>query len=118
MKILKYIPVALLAFIYIIHGWQAIMLSDEFVQIAMQSGLPLSLAKIGVVIVGILDIALAVSLFIKPKKIILIWLALWPIVPAVLTYLMQGAFEPEFVITSVLAILVYFFIVKNKSLTT
>lgn len=113
-RYLKYIPVVLLAFLYIVHGWQAVIMTDEFIQIGMQSGLSLPLVKIGLVLVGILDIVLAILLFIKPRKLLLVWMALWPLVPAILGYMGNGEFEMEFIITSFFATLIYFLFLRKK----
>lgn len=107
------IPGIILSLIYIVHGIQALMISEEFVKIVMFTGIPESMAQILVFLVGVLEIIIAIIVLLTPTTPLLIFMALWPAISARLSFLLVGEIEYNVIITSILAILVYFLQVRK-----
>lgn len=103
------LPGLFLAYIYIAHGSQALIMSNEYIEMAMVLGFSEGITKFLVFLVGVIDFLVAFAIVFYTKIWILFWAALWPIVPSVLEYMQTGEFEPEFITSSVAAVLVYFF---------
>ena len=104
---LFYIPSLILAIIYFVHGFDALMLSRESLNLISIVGFSESTSRILSVMVGIVDILIALMVLFMPRIWNLVWAALWPVIPSVLEFVGGGEIEPEFVTTTILAILVY-----------
>ena len=105
--VLGYVALAYLAYTYLSHGLGAISFNTSFISRVIGLGFTLFAAKIILIIVGITDILIAISLFAYRKKFIVIYSAVWPFVPAIVTYINSGSFNLVYLHYTLVALLVY-----------
>lgn len=74
---------------YVAHGVQALLISEKYIPITTYVGLP----SWTLVLVGIMDLCIALALFFRPNKYVVVYALLWPIAPLVLEYLVFEELE-------------------------
>ena len=106
-KALSFIPSIILSLIYIFHGIEALTSPYAFVEIASSMGMPLGIAKFMIFTLGLISIAIALTVLLTPTAWPLIFAALFPIIPDILRFQMIGRPTYIFISTIILALLVY-----------
>jgi hypothetical protein len=101
-----YLCIAWLAYIFAIHGVKGLEISQSFINITSVLGFSESITRTLVVLVGVIDIAVAALLLLHPRWWSLAWAAAWPWVPFILIQIAGGSTHTaEFAITSLAALI-------------
>jgi hypothetical protein len=103
----------ILVLIYLVHAFGAFSQSPEYLSMVEVVGFSASVASVLVYMVGFVDLGVALLILFKPNYLVLVYAALWPIVPSILGAFTGGEIEAEFIPTTILAAIIYFF-EKNK----
>jgi hypothetical protein len=107
-----------LAYLFIAHGIKAIVLSPGFLGLVMEFGFGITFAKISLFAVGVIDIAVAVALFVYKKPLVFIYAGLWPLVPTFMTLFAYGVFFwQEMLIAPLMGVLAYWAFIGFKAKT-
>ena len=102
------IAISYLVFVFVLHGVKGLQLEPSFISLLLGVGIPTTLAKISVFIVGLIDLGVAAALLLYRKPALIIYSGLWPIVPVVLSFVLTGDIHWVEAILPVLAAIVIF----------
>lgn len=98
----------ILSIIFLFHGIQALLRPEIFVTLLGPLGITGSFAKVLVTLVGLVDTLLFFGLNFKMKKWMLYYAGMWPLVPTTLTFIDSQHIEWIFILSTTLALLIYF----------
>lgn len=90
---LTILAILFVAFNFIGHGIQLVMMVDPYVKIAEYVGLAGIGITLGLLLAGVLDLVVGAFVLVKPNKYILTYALVWPIVPLILEWKVGGEFE-------------------------
>ena len=113
------IPAAMLSLIFAKHAALAFTLDPRFIAIPLYVGIPADISHILVFAVGIVDTAIAILLLLRTSKLLLVYAALWPLIPAAILYL-SGYFSSGYEIVMIFepvfwAIITYLLWIKSQA---
>lgn len=82
-----------LAIVFFSRAIPAVTGTQEWIELFTNIGIASGLARMLLFLIGISDTLTATLLLVKPIRAIIIWAIIWPIVPAIGTYLAGSALE-------------------------
>lgn len=100
---------------FIAHGCQALIVSKKYIPLVEYVGIKTPFAYFALIFIGLIDCAVAALMIMQPRTWVLIYAALWPIVPLSLEYRVNG--ELEIVGKAMIwmsLVFAYFYIKKHK----
>jgi len=77
----------ILAIVFISRAIPAFMGEPEWIGLFTNIGVASDLARVLLILIGISDTLIAILLLVKPIRAVVVWAIIWPIVPAIGTYL-------------------------------
>ena len=83
----------ILAVVFISRAIPAFMGEQEWIGLFTNVGIASDLARMLLILIGISDTLIAILLLVKPIRAIIVWAIIWPIVPAIGTYLSGSSLE-------------------------
>lgn len=106
-----------LAFVFIVHGVEAFFMPEEFKTLAGVVLKDPTMLFIGLIALGVVDLVVGILLLVKPWRLLILYAALWPIVPSALDYFSVNREPFEFIPFLVIgAILLYIRTYKRGAL--
>lgn len=84
---------AIAAYVFVAHGLECLFRPEDLIDIPRYVGMDDGLARAFLMLMGAVDIAVGILLFVKPSRILLAYASLWVLVPLYLQYVVQGQFE-------------------------
>ena len=85
----------IIALIFISRAIPSFLGAEEWISLFTNIGVSASIARLLLFFIGISDTTIAILLFVKPMRIAIIWAAIWPIAPAIGTFLAGSSIEHE-----------------------
>ncbi|RMD58442.1 hypothetical protein D6825_00895 [Candidatus Woesearchaeota archaeon] len=114
-KHFRLIPQLIISIVFLTHGIMALRFADEFLDLVLFAGFGLNVAKMLLVIVGLVDLSVAVGVLFFPTVYILAYASFWPLVPTALTYFSTGELEGDVFLIMAMAYLAYSLNLKKKA---
>ena len=88
----------IVAYIFASHGIKALLQSPTMLEYFTFLGFSSTIAALSLLLVGVIDLAVVGFLLLKPIKIIVIWTMIWPIVPTIMSQVINPDELSHFVI--------------------
>ena len=109
LKVIGYLALAYLIYIFLFHGFAAIKQTPGFISMIMSLGFSFSIAKFLLYVVGIVDLIIAYALYAYRNDFVLVYAALWPIIPGLISFSDFGVYAfVDILISPLAAVIVYY----------
>lgn len=110
-KVIEWVARLYLAFMFLFHGAIALTITEKWFPMFTTVGIPEFIIPTLLVLIGILDLTVGLVILLRPYKykIVLLWCAVWPFVPAIAGYLSgkyTSIYEISYTIGPIVAVLI------------